>query len=201
MSDSDQEQAPSELYAERDRLDRKLGAELAKYAAVEPRPGLEERVLANLQTEQAKVPSHAWWRWSVAFAVATVVVAALVVAWRSETSRTVVVNHTSPSAPSQHESQTNVAANHDPKQVRRGGRVPKRVTSVRGSPPIVVATDNPKLDQFPSPQPLTEQERILASYVALDPEHAALIAEARTEALLREAEERRKSVEDHDSRQ
>jgi hypothetical protein len=65
----------------------------------------------------------------------------------------------------------------------------------------VVATDNPKLDQFPSPQPLTEQERILASYVALDPEHAALIAEARTEALLREAEERRKSVEDHDSRQ
>jgi hypothetical protein len=46
------------------------------------------------------------------------------------------------------------------------------------------------LDQFPSPQPLSEQEKILANYVAKYPEHAALIAEARMEALRRDEEER-----------
>ena len=41
----------------------------------------------------------------------------------------------------------------------------------------------PKLDQFPSPQPLSEQEKLLQSYVAKYPEQAVLIARARTEAL------------------
>ena len=49
--------------------------------------------------------------------------------------------------------------------------------------------DNPKLDQFPSPQPLSEQEKILESYVANYPEHAALIARARAEELRRDAAE------------
>ena len=42
-----------------DEFDRMLDAALAKYAAVEPRTGLEERVLANLRAEQARVPDHA----------------------------------------------------------------------------------------------------------------------------------------------
>jgi hypothetical protein len=41
----------------------------------------------------------------------------------------------------------------------------------------------PKLDQFPSPQPLSEQEKILQSYVAENPEQAVLLARSRTEAL------------------
>jgi hypothetical protein len=173
MSDSDHEQ---EQYAKRDRLDRDLDAALAKYAAVGPRPSLEERVLANLKAERAKVLSHAWWRWSVAFAMTAVVVAALVVGWKSETSRPVVVNHPTPSAPSQNESRTNVAANRGAKQVRPQGRVPKRATPIHSSQPALVATANPKLDQFPSPQPLTEQEKILASYVAQFHAQAVLIA-------------------------
>ena len=42
---------------------------------------------------------------------------------------------------------------------------------------------NPKLAQFPSPQPLSEQERILASYVADDPQRARLIARVISEGL------------------
>jgi hypothetical protein len=45
----------------------------------------------------------------------------------------------------------------------------------------------PKLDQFPSPQPLSEQEKILAAYVAKYPEDALLLAQARAEALRRDA--------------
>jgi hypothetical protein len=68
--------------------------------------------------------------------------------------------------------------------------------------PTVAA--GPKLEQFPSPQPMSEQEKILASYVAQYPEHAALIAEARSEALKkdrREEEETGASTGTGDSRQ
>jgi len=54
-----------------------------------------------------------------------------------------------------------------------------------------VAPAIPKLDQFPSPQPLSDQERILASYVMNYPEQAALVARARAEILRQDREEER----------
>ncbi len=39
----------------------------------------------------------------------------------------------------------------------------------------------PKLDQFPSPQPLSEQELALANYATTFPEEAVLIATAQEE--------------------
>ena len=50
-------------------------------------------------------------------------------------------------------------------------------------PQFIVASANTKLDRFPSPQPLSEQEKILASYVEKYPEEAVLLARARTEAV------------------
>jgi hypothetical protein len=54
---------------------------------------------------------------------------------------------------------------------------------------MAVGANSPKLDQFPSPQPLSEQEKILASYVNQFPDHAALLAQARMEMLRRDREE------------
>jgi hypothetical protein len=77
-----------------DEFDRMLDAALAKYAAVEPRTGLEERVLANLRAEQARVPDQAWWRWSAIAAVAAVVVVAVALSLRSDKpSHPDVANH------------------------------------------------------------------------------------------------------------
>jgi hypothetical protein len=45
---------------------------------------------------------------------------------------------------------------------------------------------NPKLEQFPAPQPLSEQEKLLQAYVAKYPEQAGLVARARTEELRQE---------------
>jgi hypothetical protein len=55
---------------------------------------------------------------------------------------------------------------------------------------------NPKLAQFPSPQPLGEQERLLAEYVASFPEQASLVAEARAENLRLDLEERQRLMQD-----
>jgi hypothetical protein len=55
------------------------------------------------------------------------------------------------------------------------------------SPTVLAA--GPRLEQFPSPQPLSEQEKILENYLANYPEHALLIAEARARALRQDAAE------------
>jgi len=41
---------------------------------------------------------------------------------------------------------------------------------------------SPKLSQFPSPQPLSEQERLLVRYVTDFPQEAAMVAKAQARA-------------------
>jgi len=190
MAGRDHEQAPNAPDVERNRLAREIDAALARYSAVEPRAGLEERVLANLRAEQVRGPNHAWWRWSVAVALAAVVVAAMVVGWRSaKPPRPVMVNHPSTPAPGANELRTNVAANGGVKQLRPSRQASQRPTTRRRPQIAVVAAVTPKLDQFPSPQPLSEQEQILATYVAQFHRQAALIARVANEELQRDRAE------------
>ena len=175
--------------AKQDELGRTLDAALAKYAAVEPRQGFEERVLANLRAEGARVPDRAWWQWPViaAAVVAAVVVVALALTWRSgKPSHPVVASH--PSAPTQapKEPATQVVSNGTGDGVRPLEHGAIRRTAAHTSHRKEVVAANPKLDQFPSPHPLSEQETILKNYVAKYPEQAVLIARAANEALLRD---------------
>jgi hypothetical protein len=174
-----------------DELDRILDAALAKYAAAEPRVGIEGRVLATLRAEGTRLTKPAWWRWSVIAALAAVIVVVLALASRSgKRFHPVVANHPLPAEPAAKEN-PQIATNGDGKEVRPQKRSARRGKSVRRSQPEIVIAANPgspklsspKLDQFPSPQPLSEQEKILANYIAQYPEHAALIAQLRTEAL------------------
>jgi hypothetical protein len=166
-----------------DELDRVLEASLAKYAAVEPRRGLEERVLATLRGERARVPDRARWRWGVMAGLAAMVIVAATLAWRSGKPSHSVGLHPASAAAQAPKEKAQVGSNRDGNGVRPqdGGAMPRSVVG-RSRPRTVIAS-HPKLDQFPSPQPLSEQEKILANFVARDPEHAALIAQARTEAL------------------
>jgi hypothetical protein len=188
-----------------DALNCELDAALAKYATVEPRAGLEQRVLTNLQAEREKIAFRAWWRGPVTVALAAAVTIGVGVSlmWRSARTSPVV------------------SVDRPPTSVQSGGQDgPLLAGDVRNPPPLIssarrnetkrdrrrqpTVTAGPKLEQFPSPQPMSEQEKILASYVAQYPEHAALIAEARTEALKkdrREEEETGASTGNGDSRQ
>src|ERR1700674_5863090 len=76
-----------------DALDRELDAALAQYGAVEPRVGLEQRVLTNLQAEREKITSRTWWRWPVTVALTAAMTIAVGVSlmWRpAKTSPPVV---------------------------------------------------------------------------------------------------------------
>src|SRR5690349_18066034 len=63
--------------------EREMDAALARYAAAEPRAGLEGRVLANLRAERGRRVAARRWLWPAVagFALATAIVAAFV--WNS----------------------------------------------------------------------------------------------------------------------
>jgi hypothetical protein len=163
-----------------DALDRALDAALAKYAAVEPRTGLEDRILANLRVEQEHAPNRGWWYRNVAaVAVAAMVLVISGLAWRAATRRAPTIADRTPAmAPSVELSSPQIASTRPPDPDSMSEHTRRRSHSA--------APANPKLDQFPSPQPLSDQENLLARYVDAFPEHAVLLARARTEALQRD---------------
>jgi hypothetical protein len=163
MADRDEEQ----------KLDELLDSMLREYSAVEPRPGLETRILANLREVQAK--RRSWsilsaWAWGGA-AVTAVLIAALMFhlvrpavqppATRVEEATTSPV----PPAP------VNAAGSNETE--RSHARLTHRVRP----PDIRTVADN-RPDVFPTPAPLSEQEQLLLRYLAGTPKEE-LIAQSR----------------------
>lgn len=173
MRERDHKHAGSGPKDANDELDSLLDAALSKYTAVEPRPGLDDRVLANLHAEQGSSASRASWQWSLAALALAVVLLAVASAWRTRMHTQPVAQHRStPQVTTQETGGDRRGANAVPRNASRSVHKAHR----HQSPPDAVAAANPKLDQFPSPQPLTEQERILVSYVARFHDQAVLVA-------------------------
>jgi hypothetical protein len=194
-------------------VDQWLESALHQYGQAEPRPGLENRVLARLriereQAEKTRVAWHGRWFWPLGAATTAVVVVIALWAWQSgREARPRTIAKTSAVTQRQAAQQGPI----EPTRVRPAAVEPAPVRTLgirtlaesaeshpavggkkhREIPPasdqMLAAT--PKLDQFPSPQPLSEQEQILMSYVAKYPETAALVAQAQAEALERDREE------------
>jgi hypothetical protein len=161
-----------------DRMDEWLDQALRQSGEVEPRSGLENRLLANLRSERVqRAVYHRWWWAAVALATVAVVIArwlgsragvptqvpdlanAPVARAPSPALRTVVV--TPPS--------TTIARKlHRTKPVGRNARATRKELT-------------PKLAQFPSPKPLSEQEELLIRYVREHREEAVFVAQARAE--------------------
>jgi len=157
-------------------LDRVLDTALAKYLTVEPRPGLEDRVLANLRAERTRIPAHAWWRWSVAAVLAVVIVAVALALRFGRSSLPVVADHSTAQMQG-----TQETSNGERSGVRSAEPGPARNKTGQHSHPPVEIPIPPKRDQFPSPQPLSEQEIALARYAHQFPQEATLLARAQVE--------------------
>ena len=198
MADEKHNRRDPDWLHENDDLGHELDVVIAKYAASEPRPGLEERILANLRAEQTHGPVRIWWGWAIAGALAVVVVAGVALAWRwTAPSQPTIAKRSQPSTQEPQKTRTQIAV-HDNKAIQPHARTGVRRTSLHPPRTTNIGVNSPKLEQFPSPQPMSEQEEILANYVGKYPEHAILIARARNEALQRDQLEEMKlsSVED-----
>jgi len=174
-----------------DVVDRELDAALAKYGAAEPRAGLEERVLARLQREPLPAGEHLWWRWGLAGALAAVMIAAAIFATRSERMTNRVITNPPSIAKTGPLPPTTAPLTPTKKSARRDTdrtgtlAVNHKITRRRPHSQETAAA-NTKLDQFPSPHPLTEQEKLALEYVREFPEEAALIARAQADFAQRE---------------
>jgi hypothetical protein len=169
-----------------DRMGEVLSEALKRYSAVEPRLGLEKRVRARLQAEAEKLSRRNWWRFVAAAtsAAAFGIVGLLSVRLARTPVISIAVEATQKSAATKDtkspidplESQKVKPSNakrpaaggaHYP-EVEERGKVEHREEAL------------PRLGQFPSPRPLSEEERRLAGYVDEHRDHALLVARAQT---------------------
>lgn len=158
-------------------LEAELDAGLAKYAAVEPRAGLEGRILANLKGHGRAATGAAWWRWARVVAAALLITISLV--WRLEKrGPQEIVSH--PAMPHL-QTQPPVAVKDTPTTPPPTIRVAVRKARQDLSRVPVVTSAEPKLDRFPAPQPLSSEELALARYARDFPQEALLIARAQEE--------------------
>ncbi len=134
----------------RDELDRLLDDGLAGYASAEPRPGLEQRVLARVRAEGHARP-FGWFVWAAAVAATIVLVAVQIVDFHAKPEPV--------SAPSPVRYATPLMAATPRVVSRRVGHTPHR-------------NPRPKRDQFPLPVAPTPEERALSDFALRFPERA-----------------------------
>jgi hypothetical protein len=160
-------------------FDYEIDSVLKRYS-VEPRAGLEDRVLANLRTNRERTSAHNWWQWMAVSAAATFVLAASIILWRSTQTRRDYSAQPLQTMHDQISNRTQAAA-------RATNQIPTLQTMSEKKKPTTHPSRHtfaagPKLAQFPSLQPLNEQERLLIRFVEEFPQEAALIATAQVES-------------------
>lgn len=194
-------------------IDRQIDAALAKYAAIEPRAGLEKRILANVRAERTKIDGHASWKWALLAAALILAVAAW--AWRLDKPHHPAVARQIPVSPQNVASVQKPAAAGEAAnaQHREGHHAARRwapqasQARMEGDPKLFVfpsaqpagpdAFPSPQAysaEVFPSPRPVSAKERALARYVSNFPADAKLVAEAQ-EASVREVMQKMQAFE------
>jgi len=172
------------------RLDELLDRALKNYGAVEPRIGLEGRVLARLQAEREKGGDA--WQWVLA---TTAVAAALGIAlFRSVPPRPAPAPLPAVASvahrPMVGSLRPPVVSQSTPKPHPLSPGYPAVRASARPLEPNAIVETLPKRDRFPTPEPLSDQEQMLAIYVQQFHREATLMARAQTRLLEQEMGER-----------
>jgi hypothetical protein len=149
------------------QIDDMLDSLLANYSSAEPRPGLETRILANLRDAEEKEAAHGWWnfKWLWAGVVAAAIIIAVVMIsgrHRVEPPTHMIVK-TGPAVP-QPEIQS-----HAPAVRNETVRIRPRKSLAPARPRNTALALNERPAVFPTPTPLSEQEKLLLSYLAGTP--------------------------------
>jgi hypothetical protein len=164
-----------------DAFNHQLDAALAKLAASEPRAGLEDRILANLRSAPVPSPRIAWWMWPAVAAAVIVVAITGSLLWKPRTPVKNIQARTAPIVKPVLTKSIEIAeakdlAANDTQSVSIPSPRIKHHDARRQA--VAAAAKPPKLDQFPSPQPLSQEELALVKYVKQFPQDATLVAQA-----------------------
>jgi hypothetical protein len=148
---------------ERDQhFEQLLDALLQAYSDAGPRPGLESRILANLNAQAAQRKSPFIWLWAGAGAAVAVALAMAILLYRTS-----VVPQPPKIAGNPGVVQAVPPAEITPAPTRPGRfKQPSRQSSLMTNQPPVAAV---RQEVFPTPAPLSEQERLLLRYIRTTP--------------------------------
>ena len=149
------------------QIDDMLDSLLANYSSAEPRPGLETRILANLRDEAEKQTAQGWWNFKWLWAgmvAAAIIVAAVLISGRHRVAppTNVVVKTSQPAPQPEIQPHAPIARKETARVHRRKPSAPKRQQNA-----TLALSQRPAV--FPTPTPLSEQEKLLLSYVAGTP--------------------------------
>lgn len=175
---------------EKDRqLDQLLDSALAQYSAVEPRPGLETRILARIADSRSAASTRAGvlrWLWTGAAAAALAAIILFSFFSRPATRSRQLPNTVQTQPQPQRVFPTSVAqVPHEHKQPRQTGAAQRRSAAVRQADAVGV-----RQKVFPTPVALSEQEALLLRYLSHTPREE-LLAQAHPDPSLDD-----KSLED-----
>lgn len=149
------------------QIDDMLDSLLANYSSAEPRPGLETRILANLREAEEKKASQRWWNFKWIWAgmvTAAIIVAVLLIDGRHRVEPpTHVIVKTSPAVPKPE------IHPHAPTVHNETARILPHKPLAPTRPHNAALALNERPAVFPTPTPLSEQEKLLLSYVAGTP--------------------------------
>lgn len=157
---------------ERDRMVDRLLNEVLAPQEIEPRAGLEQRILANLRAQPEPWP---WWRWMMLWVPAAAAVVLLAIILR-------------PTRPAQPTKAPDVVERQSaPPVVASSVSTPEGVVAHRkpardvAQPQKMIAAaattaSLPRQTVFPSPVPLTPEETMLLTLLRRNPSQAVLVA-------------------------
>jgi hypothetical protein len=167
-----------ELHGKDHHLDQWLEKALREYGNAEPRAGLENRILANLESAQNTSLSRiSLWR---AFAVPALAACVILAIWiGSSINRAPRKTATISKSPMQ---SLTSASRETPEVPRESVHAEPRRPKGHPWPPQFEVTKEPRLQQFPSPERLTVQEQLLARYARNFPQDARIVADEQTRA-------------------
>ncbi len=150
------------------QIDDMLDSLLTNYSSAEPRPGLETRILANLRDAEERKASQGWWNfkwlWAGVVAAAIIVAAVLVNGTHRVEPPTHVIVKTSPAIPQPEIQPHAPIARQETARVHR--HKPSTAPTTQQNAALAL---NERPAVFPTPTPLSEQEKLLLSYLAGTP--------------------------------
>jgi hypothetical protein len=155
------------------RMDEMLDSLLASYSSVEPRPGLETRILANVRDVEQRKPARPWWRfkglWAAAAVAAAIIVVGLFIGGRQNVKQPPIVVKTTPTPVQPHAPQPEPpeVVTGTPEHHRPRAAVTPAVESTHLESASVPLGRRPEI--FPTPTPLSEQEKLMFTYLANTP--------------------------------
>jgi hypothetical protein len=150
------------------QMDEMLDSLLASYSSVEPRPGMEMRILANLRDAERRESTAPGWNWKwlwagMAVAAAIIVAVVLIGGPRRAVTPSTVVQTQQPAPVPKPEVQRNAPV----RAVNSMHPRSPRVGQIRPENVMLALRQRPQV--FPTPTPLSEQEQLLLRYVSGTP--------------------------------